>query len=661
MDPQHKESHGAYDDEGDEDIEAEGEAPDEGFESDIVDDEEAYGDVSRSRSASRRPHESWAETGLDGMNALGSRGVQASTTDQRVYARVRGALRPRPSQRAAAVVAASLAASAALADIDQQSRRSRAARRRQLAAPSAGAATPFAAAVGSGAGTTSPLRRASTSGLAGASGRLAISLLSGPRLVDGQQVPVRGRLLARAQPRRRGVQLPGNRTNTQRKSSKNSAAGALGVGSSEARAESAGRALSLGRGATRGMTRATTGAGVDRSRLVGPREDNCYACCLAESVDFARMNAAWLKGVRRRAGSAAQAAAEERAAEAIAVACAGAGRPTPVVVTGSGLPRRGPFRARSQSNSFSDNDMSMEVAVEVQIVALNKEALLLKVGTKDCFVFAFGCLVCWACTLAEVRMAKDALRPFLNKPFADQDVDDDHIDTFGDEVPLSSSDPPVFERVALACALAQSVRLGSLELRIVRCIGCTREIPQHMASTGEVSMSNRQVTKMMGEMFVLRNQVNCETDILDTPEIIWEYSKYEPLYEHCRQHLDLDRRVEILNQRFEVLLDLFDFLETELNDRHATRLEWVVIGLVALEVFAMCLRLFQKVYHTHAAISHNHTKTAPSAEELVDGHVLSSASLLELCRTPILGSLWLLVRSFVVKPAAYLAKSLLAI
>merc|ERR1711879_1021757 len=88
------------------------------------------------------------------------------------------------------------------------------------------------------------------------------------------------------------------------------------------------------------------------------------------------------------------------------------------------------------------------------------------------------------------------------------------------------------------------------------------------------------------------NQVNLETDVLDSPELFWEYSDYDFLYDSCRQHLDVDHRVSIMNQRFEVLGDLFDFLEEEITEQKSTWLEWVVIFVVAFDVVVMAFRLY---------------------------------------------------------------------
>lgn len=229
------------------------------------------------------------------------------------------------------------------------------------------------------------------------------------------------------------------------------------------------------------------------------------------------------------------------------------------------------------------------------------EVKLLKIGRKDCFVFNFGCLVCWGCSQAEADKAKAALRPFLVEPRQTADAEEDNVIIGAQrdvpaEVRLSSANPPIFERLALAYALAQSVRLQSLEERIDTRIRRTRTIPETLAKTGNVDLSSKGVTQLMGELFVLRNQVNLHTDLLDTPDIFWEYADYEPLYMEFRAHLEVDRRIAILNQRFEVLQDLFDVLEDELNERHGSRLAWVVILLCALEALVMGLRLYARLH-----------------------------------------------------------------
>lgn len=55
-------------------------------------------------------------------------------------------------------------------------------------------------------------------------------------------------------------------------------------------------------------------------------------------------------------------------------------------------------------------------------------------------------------------------------------------------------------------------------------------------------------------------------------------------------YLDVRNRVEILNQRLDIIHDLFEVLGTELNHVHSNRLEWTIICLIVIEVIIALLR-----------------------------------------------------------------------
>ncbi|CAE7321527.1 RMD1 [Symbiodinium sp. CCMP2592] len=223
------------------------------------------------------------------------------------------------------------------------------------------------------------------------------------------------------------------------------------------------------------------------------------------------------------------------------------------------------------------------------VIRFHSDVALLKVDEKDCFVFSFGCLVCWGCTPQEVHAARDSVKNFLKEPLTSTQVEIDHLNIAGgDALPVCHK---VQERIAIAYSLAQSVRLSFWEQRIDEWIAATRNIPEDMARTGRVLLSSQHVAKMMGELFALKNQVNLEFDTLDTPDVFWEFEEAEPIYVYARQHLDVDRRIHIVNHRFEVLEDMFDVLKDKLDERQGSRLTWIIIWLCALETVFSALKI----------------------------------------------------------------------
>jgi uncharacterized Rmd1/YagE family protein len=88
----------------------------------------------------------------------------------------------------------------------------------------------------------------------------------------------------------------------------------------------------------------------------------------------------------------------------------------------------------------------------------------------------------------------------------------------------------------------------------------------------------------MGALFSHWCDVNLNSDILDTPDIFWEWDEFEDEYDVCRKYLSISKRTSVLNQRLEILKTLYEMLQNEQNFHHGNRLEWIIIILIVLEV-----------------------------------------------------------------------------
>ena len=97
-------------------------------------------------------------------------------------------------------------------------------------------------------------------------------------------------------------------------------------------------------------------------------------------------------------------------------------------------------------------------------------------------------------------------------------------------------------------------------------------------------MSQRAISKEIGALFIERNLVNLHSDILDTPEYFWNDDQWEPAYQRTGQYLDMEGRVDLLNKRLEIIKELLEMFATQLENQHASRLEWIIIVLITIEV-----------------------------------------------------------------------------
>jgi uncharacterized Rmd1/YagE family protein len=140
------------------------------------------------------------------------------------------------------------------------------------------------------------------------------------------------------------------------------------------------------------------------------------------------------------------------------------------------------------------------------------------------------------------------------------------------------------ERLALSFAMAQSSILAVFEARIQKKVEEFRYIPETFATNGKVRISGRRLGNMIGEVFVVRHDVNLHTEILDTPDYFWNNRDVEDLYKMVSEYLEMDSRTAILNKRLDMLREMLTMLQMQNENEHAVKLEWIVILLIVASI-----------------------------------------------------------------------------
>lgn len=217
----------------------------------------------------------------------------------------------------------------------------------------------------------------------------------------------------------------------------------------------------------------------------------------------------------------------------------------------------------------------------------------------DAFFFSYGVTVFWGANRETgLQLIKEEIVPFEQQKSLEIESDTFTFD-YGDAMKIAEDEitlpnQSILTKLAISQGIAQSVRLGAFESSLQKTFQLTKQIPEDLATYGKISLSRKEIRRKMGELFIARNSVNLNMDVLDTPEFFWEYPELEPLYLMIANYLDIRTRVEILNQRLNVMHGLFEMLATELNHSHSNRLEWTIIWLIVIEVI---ISLVKDVFH----------------------------------------------------------------
>jgi uncharacterized Rmd1/YagE family protein len=131
--------------------------------------------------------------------------------------------------------------------------------------------------------------------------------------------------------------------------------------------------------------------------------------------------------------------------------------------------------------------------------------------------------------------------------------------------------------------------LAVFEARIERNVAKYRYIPEALAKFGRNHLSPKQLGNMIGEVYVIRHDVNLNTEILDTPDFFWREEQALITYRMTMKYLEMETRTEVLNTRLNMLKELLEVLQQQHESAHDVKLKWIVIWLIVLSVIVELL------------------------------------------------------------------------
>jgi len=218
----------------------------------------------------------------------------------------------------------------------------------------------------------------------------------------------------------------------------------------------------------------------------------------------------------------------------------------------------------------------------------------------DIFFFNYGCFVSWGYKKNFEDRLIEAAKEYSVDPliviesdhfyyrYGDEIAIDTHERLRLDIVTLDSED--VMLKLAFSYGLAQSIKLEKFEDSVKETIKINSYLPEEIAKRGTITLSRRSIFKRMGEIFIARSSINLNIEYLDTPEFFWRNPNLEPSYIMVKKFLDIPNRVMALNQKLDVLQELLDILNSQVQHRHSSLLESIIILLIAVEIV---ISLFQ--------------------------------------------------------------------
>lgn len=219
------------------------------------------------------------------------------------------------------------------------------------------------------------------------------------------------------------------------------------------------------------------------------------------------------------------------------------------------------------------------------------EGLLAKPDEKGVFVFSFGTLVFVNCVSTDIMDVIEYLRK-LDRNLADFraiEYTDDYNLVIGGSEPLVSYDELTVPEHAdyyaeiIAVALAKSTALERTEDAISKLFDDVESFINQLKE-GSLAISDERLAALSGRILSYRYNTISYIMILDKPDVTWRNSEAGEVYGDLERLFELPDRYEKITHKTETLLDITQVFADLYHAKRGTRLEWMVIALIAFEI-----------------------------------------------------------------------------
>ncbi|KAH6969923.1 hypothetical protein DER45DRAFT_70280 [Fusarium avenaceum] len=222
----------------------------------------------------------------------------------------------------------------------------------------------------------------------------------------------------------------------------------------------------------------------------------------------------------------------------------------------------------------------------------------------DIFVFPSGTIVTWSLpsdvVTRQIMRAAEEAHPITHREFEDleftTDTNREASVLKGDVIVLGTRKEnkeadkldTTLAKVAFSSGLARSTKLAVLETALTTYFESTRNIPALLSRGAGIPLGRKFILQKTGELLSLRARLNHYSELTDSlPDIFWDTSSelgLEGYYEQVGRALDVNVRIRALNQKMDYAAEIASVLREMSSEQHGTRLEWIIILLIAVEV-----------------------------------------------------------------------------
>ena len=205
------------------------------------------------------------------------------------------------------------------------------------------------------------------------------------------------------------------------------------------------------------------------------------------------------------------------------------------------------------------------------------------------YVFKYG-VVCFL-NYENVQLSEFLrfIAPYCRNLFEQQLNEEFQIETgaseykFGyNKIEIVKADKEILRLIMLN--VSQSVALDYYYEQTSKLLEETNYHTQFLEKKGRLDITGRDLKKYIGKTLNLKNRIAENLYIFDSPDTTWEDENLNKIDMGLKRTFDLQERFRNIQEGLEIVKDNLDLFKDISHYRNSTKLEWIIIILILVEV-----------------------------------------------------------------------------
>lgn len=216
---------------------------------------------------------------------------------------------------------------------------------------------------------------------------------------------------------------------------------------------------------------------------------------------------------------------------------------------------------------------------------------------KYIYIFHYGMVSFFNMTNDERNEVLEQIKPFCSDCFSEKLSEEVSIIVKPNTIQVN------FENIVLPELNAEIIRLvmlnASQSVALNRYSDITEELlietnehTLYLENKGKLDISGNKLKRFIGRVLNIKNKISENLYIFDSPEITWENEQFNKLNLDLKQSFDLKDRYRLIHDRIKIIKENLELFKDIMDHKESSRLEWIIIILILVEVVDMFILKF---------------------------------------------------------------------